>query len=441
MIVQINDQTLRTIRNPVLASYAQRYQRIAQNYQELICQSGIDMAPLSPRSAVEERREQLQTAGATFRSDGRSVVVNCLSPACEACRLGVGTVTFFISLKCHRSCFYCFNPNQEDYPHYRENPRNPALELEQMHASKYKAHTLALTGGEPLLFKEQTYAFFRAAARLYPDAHTRLYTCGDHADEQTLLELQAAGLDEIRFSIRMHDSEKSKRHTYERIALARGYIPKVMVEMPVLPGTLDEMKAILLELERLEIHSINLLEFCYPFYNAEGFKSRGYTVKNPPHRVLYDYWYAGGLPIQGSEEVCLDLIAFAMETGLKIGVHYCSLENKHTGQLYQQNAGQPLPKSANLSARDFLLKSAKVFGKDVELVQRAFRSRGFDNYTVDTRYQFIEFPVTEIPSLQDLPIEIGISSAVIEYRDGQRVIRELGIELTTPQQFDLALDL
>lgn len=441
MIVQINDQTLGTIRNPVLASYAQRYQRIAQNYQEQVRQSGVEMAPFVPRSPVEERREQLQVAGATFRNDGRSVVVNCLSPACEACQLGVGSVTFFISLKCHRSCFYCFNPNQENYPHYREHPRNPAAELEQMHAAKHKAHTLALTGGEPLLFKEQTYAFFHAAARLFPDAHTRLYTCGDHADEETLLELQAAGLDEIRFSIRMHDSEQSRRHTYKRIALAKGYIPKVMVEMPVLPGTLDEMKEILLELERLEIHSINLLEFCYPFYNAEGFKSRGYTVKNPPHRVLYDYWYAGGLPIQGSEEVCLDLIAFAIEKGLKLGVHYCSLENKHTGQLYQQNASQPPPKTAYLSARDFLLKSAKVFGTDVDVVQRAFRSRGFDNYSVDKRHQFIEFPVTEIQSLQDLSVEVGISSAVIEYRDGERVIRELNIELTTPQQFELAADL
>ena len=84
--------------------------------------------------------------------------------------------------------------------------------------------------------------------------------------------LQEAGLNEIRFSIRMHDSEQSRRHIYERIALAKRYIPQVMVEMPVLPGTLETMKDILLELDRLDIHSVNLLEFCYPYFNAEAFR-------------------------------------------------------------------------------------------------------------------------------------------------------------------------
>ncbi len=387
MITEVTATTLKTIKNPALAAYAERYLRIATNYADQIRQTGIEMAPLPSDRANADRREHLHELGATFRNDDKSIVVNRISPACEACQLGVGSATFFISLRCHRSCFYCFNPNQENYEHFREEVRNPAAELEQMHAARQKIHTLALTGGEPLLYKEQAFEFFRTASRLYPKAHTRLYTCGDHADEATLTALRDAGLDEIRFSIRMHDSVQSRRHVYERIALAKQYIPQVMVEMPVLPDTLEIMKDILLELERLEIHSINLLELCYPYWNAAEFTRRGYEVKNPPHRVLYDYWYAGGLPIKGSEEVCLDLVAFAVEQGLKIGVHYCSLENKHTGQLYQQNLGQPLPKTQYFSQKDYFLKTAKVFGKERDAVLRVFRARGFKNYTVDSALQ------------------------------------------------------
>ena len=253
MITHMTTKALEKISNPTLAAYAERYLQIAQNYADQIQETGIDMAPLSSGSEIEDRREQLRALGATFRNDGKSIVVNHISPACEACQLGVGSATFFTSLRCHRSCFYCFNPNQEDYPHYREHVRNPAAELEQMYAAHHKAHTLALTGGEPLLYKEEAFDFFRTAARLYPHAHTRLYTCGDHADAATLAALRDAGLDEIRFSIRMHDTEQGRRHVYERIALAKQYIPQVMVEMPVLPDTLETMQSILLELDKLEI--------------------------------------------------------------------------------------------------------------------------------------------------------------------------------------------
>jgi len=77
----------------------------------------------------------------------------------------------------------------------------------------------------------------------------------------------------------------------------------------------------------LGIFGINLLEFCFPWNNVDVYRQHGYKIKARPHRVLYNYWYAGGLPIAGSETVCLDLVDFALQQGLKFGVHYCSLEN------------------------------------------------------------------------------------------------------------------
>ncbi len=88
-----------------------------------------------------------------------------------------------------------------------------------------------------------------------------------------------------------------------------------------------------------------------------------------------NYWYAGGMPVAGSEAECLELLRFAREAGLRLGVHYCSLDNKFTGQIYQQN--KPFLTDPAFAARhawlsldpgDYFLKCAKVFGGDAEAV-------------------------------------------------------------------------
>lgn len=81
-----------------------------------------------------------------------------------------------------------------------------------------------------------------------------------------------------------------------------------------------------------------------------------------------------------SELVCLDLLEFAQAERLRLGVHYCSLENKHTAQLYQQNVGQRIPRTHFFSQKDYLLKSAKVFGKDVPTVRSVLEHSGPARY-------------------------------------------------------------
>ena len=58
----------------------------------------------------------------------------------------------------------------------------------------------------------------------------------------------------------------------------------------------------------------------------------------------------------------LELVDFAIEQNLTLGVHYCSLENKFTGQIYQQNFDAKMDKTYRFSEEDFYFKTAKVFG-------------------------------------------------------------------------------
>ncbi len=440
MITEIDETTLDSIQNPAFRSYAGRYVEIYQDFIRQVQQIGLDFDSPDPSRKAGERTAALGKRGAVARNDGKSVYLNSISPGCLACKTAVGSHTFFISLKCHRNCFFCFNPNQEDYEYFRENKRDLVAELQALRLSGEHVQHLALTGGEPLLHPAETIQFFQQAQQDFPKAYTRLYTCGDHLDRPTLQALKDAGLDEIRFSIRVEDTETARRHTSSQIALARAYIQNVMVEMPVLPGALEEMKAVLVELDRLGVFGINLLEFCFPFNNVEEFRKRGYRIKARPFRVLYNYWYAGGLPVAGSEEACLELIDFAIESGLRLGVHYCSLENKHTGQLYRQNSGHKLPKRMYFSRKDYFLKSAKVFGDDIQAVKRALDKAGDHDYLLSEENNYLEFHVNRISALKKLDVEVGISYQVIEMRDDEPVLRELKVDAATPGAFRLSTD-
>ncbi len=199
------------------------------------------------------------------------------------------------------------------------------------------------------------------------------------------------------------------------------------------------MKAILVELDRLGAFGINLLEFCFPLHNADEFRARGYRIKARPFRVLYNYsGYAGGLPVAGSETTCLDLVEFTLDAGLKLGVHYCSLENRHTSQVYEQNMSGGGPKVLYFSQRDYFLKSAKVFGENVASAKQIFDRNGYHDYRFNNEYQSLEFHVSKIEMLNRLDVEVGISTNILEKRNGKTYLHELKVDVTTPQTFRLS---
>ncbi|MBI5301771.1 MAG: radical SAM protein [Chloroflexi bacterium] len=440
MIVEITRDNIAQIKNLHLANYAAIYAKIQQDFFARIRALGVEFDPRDDRAEAQTKIANVVSKGAVLRNDDKSIYVNHISPACAACQTGLGTATFFISLKCHRNCFFCFNPNQENYAEFQTQKRNCVRELEEIYQSGARLEHLALTGGEPLLHRAEVVEFFNYANEKFPHAYKRLYTSGDHIDVELLTALQRARLDEIRFSIRLYDSEQARRHTYDRIALTKAYIPNVMVEMPVLPGTLPEMKQVLTRLDELDVSGINLLEFCFPLNNADMYRDKGYRIKQRPFRVLYNYSYAGGLPVAQSESACLDLVEFALDQKLKLGVHYCSLENKHTGQVYQQHFEQKIPAHLYFSPRDYFLKSAKVFGKDLHQVLPIFERMRYRDFQRNRDRYYLEFHVEKIAALKDLAIEIGIATSVMEARPDGAVIRELKVDLTTPQTFDLATD-
>lgn len=421
----------RKIKNKKLQNYVAIYNDIQQSTLEHISKLGL---PLEKQNHSKEdylnKISLLNDKGALIRNNCKSVVSNGkLSSACEACKTGTGSYTSFISLKCHRDCYFCFNENQDNYHFYLKNQKNANNELADLVQQGVNLTHLALTGGEPLLHPEETIRFFQLAAEITPHSHTRLYTTGDFLTAELLQELKDASLDELRFSIKLEDSLQKQKHILRKIELAQQYIPTVMVEMPVMPGTKERMQELLIELDRLNIFGINLLELCFPFRNAQTFKEKGFELKNPPYDVYYNFWYAGGLAIAESEKLCLELVDFAIEQNLSLGVHYCSLENKFTGQIYQQNFDVKMDPTYRFSDEDYYFKTVKVFGEDQNKVKPILKKHNI-HFITNKDYDFIQFSIDAIELLRNLDIEILLSFNVVENdANGGITIREVHVEV------------
>ena len=436
MLEEITRQMLPHIREPVFRDYARMYIEIFEGFLEQVESFGLPFEEPAAAQAETEAllRELKSRSEIETRCEDASLVYRRISSACEACRMGLGTVTCHISFQCHRRCFFCFNPNQENYEQHLIEKNNWRAELEHIKASGGHLSHIALTGGEPLLHPEDTIFFFQHARELFPESHLRLYTSGDLLTEALALQLGATGLDEIRFSYKMEDPPALQEKVLQNMALARRHIPCVMVEMPVMPDAEEDMRTLLRRLDGIGVWCVNLLELCFPYHNAPAFRARGYRLKNPPYRTLYNFWYAGGLPVAGSELSALRLMQFGADEKLSLGLHYCSLENKNFGQIYHQNyLGRLDDPTLYFSPRDFYLKTVKAFGTDAERVQRLLENRGVTRWRYDAEGGFIQFHPAETRHLRGRTVELALSINVLEEREEGRICRELKLLRATAE--------
>ena len=157
-----------------MREYVAAFDQVRIDFERDVAEFGLpfEQGESSPRKL---RDEVAARTGCHCENCSASLWRKWISPACVACRTGERTETFFVSLACNRDCYFCFNPNQVDYEYHRTHRRDIASELESQHAAGAHFDFLAVTGGEPLLFKDEVLAFLEKARELYP-MPTRAYT-------------------------------------------------------------------------------------------------------------------------------------------------------------------------------------------------------------------------------------------------------------------------
>lgn len=416
--------------NAEFVAACQKYAAVEDSYVEALRQKGLKFAEHSAgEGRISQLREELACRGAQFKNAGASIVVGWQSKACVECTGNNGSETFSTTFKCHRDCYFCFNHNQADYnTFFKEGcPWEEGLER-SARENQGKLACVGLTGGEPLLILDDSIRFLEKAREAFPGAHMRMYTSGDLLTEEAAIRLRNAGLEEIRFSVKDFDPEDLQERVLAAMELACRYIPDVMVEMPIIPGTGERMKWLFKRFDEIGIKGINMLEFCFPFCNWEEFDKRGLLIRNPPFPIMYDYGYSGGLPIAGSEELILELMLYGMDEGVSFGMHYCSLENKHRSEMRQMNErGAKIHPCFEFDGGDFFLKTAKVFGEDRDQAVRLLQALGCKDFLSNEGEGSVSFPPRYVSQLKGTGTRPVASVCVLE-KDGKgSFLREVGL--------------
>ena len=422
--------------NEALNKAKAEYAQVEKRYVDALRAKGLKFA--EPGEGEEERkrlRGQLAARGVKVRNAGASLSVGHLSPACVECTGENGSETFSTTFKCHRDCYFCFNKNQVDYEKFFQAGCPWEEGLERCRSENESLGCIGLTGGEPLLNVDDSVAFLTRAHELFPTAHMRMYTSGDLLTEESAARLRDAGLEEIRFSVKDDDTPEQQKKVLAAMRLAKDYFPSVMVEMPIIPGAEEHMKDLLREFDAIGIDGINMLEFCFPFCNWPEFEKRGLKLKNPPFEVMYDYGYSGGLAVAGSEELILRLMLWALDEGIEIGMHYCSLENKHRSEIRIKNeriaSNFPM---FEFDEGDFFLKIGKVFGEDVAVARPVLEAAGCTDLREDSDEQSLAFPLAYADCLTGLtrsdgsPIEPQACYFVYETDDEGAYLIDIALE-------------
>ena len=406
--------------NELLQNALGEYDQVRDRYLDALREHGIEFAEAGAnQDRIDELRAKLSKAGAEFKNAGASIVCGWQSKACVECTGTGGSETFSTTFKCHRDCYFCFNYNVADYEKFvREGcpwEQGLADSLEQFDGLA----AIGLTGGEPLLVLDESVEFLNRAREAYPNAHLRMYTSGDLLTEDGAARLRDAGLREIRFSVKQDDEPERQERVLAAMELAKHFIPDVMVEMPIIPGTGERMRELFDRWAEIGIDGINLLEFCFPFHSWDEFAARGFEIRNPPFDVMYDYGYSGGLPVAGSEELCLEMMLYGIEKGVPFGMHYCSLDNKHRSEMRQRNErGRSIHPCYSFDEGDFFLKCGKVFGDDVEPAKTALLESGCMSYLSLDRERSLCFPLKWAETIRAAGMQPAVSFNVLQ-QDGR----------------------
>lgn len=287
---------------------------------------------------------------------------------CNLCKKGAKLV-LFVSGTCNAECYYCpLSINRrKDAPYANERPivNDSDLFLE---ADRMDAKGASITGGEPLLHLPKTLHYIKILKNEYPNFHIHLYTYGSNLNTDTLKQLEAAGLDELR----LHSN-------FQNLKLARKYSLSLGVEIPIIPGTnqLQNYQTLFKQFEN-KIDFLNLNELEFSPTNTEELLKRGFENKSDTsHAAL------------GSETLAQKLIPIA--EGLNLNPHYCSSQFKDATQFRNRltrtanNIHKPFEK---VTKDGLLLKGTITPPRNTNLPK--FRTKLLKKFSISPTYLSID---------------------------------------------------
>lgn len=321
--------------------------------------------------------------------------------------------TVVLSYKCHRNCFFCYeetplNPKVKINP-YDKGDMDKIYELIDNSFSVESNKTLAITWWEPLLFIDKVYEILEYVNKKYPWKHKRIYTTWDMMTEEILVKLKTLDLDEIRYSIKPWEEPNLNLYT-----LSKAYIPAIVIEMPVMPDSINYMIDIITKMESAwSVDWINLNELTFNNINAPYFKSRWYMLdtflkENDIYQRYFDvpkveFW------VYWSKITSLEILKYFSNKNSRLFLHYCDLNTvSHHHYLHKINHAKSL-KNNYSEINDFWLHKILRIYWDIANNDALLKWIGVPDYKIFANY--IE------TSAQYLHLLGDIKNKVIIYKD------------------------
>lgn len=304
---------------------------------------------------------------------------NHISKGCRICGLGKWSC-LFITGRCNANCFYC--PAPQDYD---ETPSTQGLNFNDPtdyanYVRFFGFEGVSFSGGEPLLYFDRTLDYLQKVRTICKDnVYTWMYTNGILADPAKLSLLASAGLDEIRFDT------GATGFNLDKIKFSQGKIHNITIEIPAIPEKKDKLIKLLPEMVRLGVTNLNLHQLRLTKHNAKNLVKRGYTILSAEKPIVIE-----------SELAALEIMNYAKENSIEIGINYCSFFFKHRfqkGGFRKQIAGKLSQDKNAVTQNGYLreLNSKSIAYKTIRLYSDNPDQR--DKKTLDIRgrqYYFSE---------------------------------------------------
>ncbi len=243
---------------------------------------------------------------------------------CRHCVRGEKLVLFVTGL-CPARCEFCPVSDRKLYKDVvyanerpLKNPNETKAILEEAKACSAKG--AGVTGGDPLAVVKRTVGYIRLLKKKFGKKfHIHLYTPLNLVNEKNLALLHAAGLDEIRFHLKVDDEK-----LWPRLLLAKNFSWDMGVEIPALPGKEAETKKLIDFISgKVDFLNLNELELADNVVWRRAEKKAALKCKD-------SLSYA----IKGSDELGKRLLSYAAKKGIR--THYCTYKLKDSVQLAER---------------------------------------------------------------------------------------------------------
>lgn len=238
-----------------------------------------------------------------------------ISKGCKLCGLGSWSC-LFITGKCNASCFYCPTSQIIEGQPTTQQLKFDTPESYTEYINHFKFKGVSFSGGEPLMVLDRTLQYLKhLRKKANPELYIWMYTNGILGDAAKYKKLASAGLDEIRFDI------GATAYRLDKIKEAQGIIPNLTIEIPSIPEELENLKTLLPEMLKLGVSNLNLHQLRLTKYNAPNLLKKNYTYIPAENPIVLE-----------SELAALEIIQYARDRQIEIGINYCSFFFKNRFQ-------------------------------------------------------------------------------------------------------------